>query len=90
MKKIVIYQNPISYKSKDGSDISGLSEFIHTYLEDGGDPRRVHNACPDLELDSEIILSLCLYAPVKEVIKPLTREESEQKFMKEWVEDGSD
>lgn len=85
--KIVIYQNPIAYKSKDGSDISGLNEFIHTYLADGGDPRRVHKACPELELDSEILYSSWLAASVEENVKPLTREESEQKFMKEWVED---
>lgn len=90
MKKIIIYQNPISYKSKDGSDISGLSEFIHTYLADGGDPRRVHKACPDLELDSEIILSLCLYTSIGEDIKPLTAEESEQRDLEDETKDESD
>ena len=77
--KIVIYQNPIAYKSKDDADISKLNEFIHSYLADGGDPRRVHKACPELQLDSEILLTLSL----EDDITPFTQEESEQNLLDE-------
>tara|TARA_R100001463_G_scaffold124896_1_gene182073 strand:- start:456 stop:722 length:267 start_codon:yes stop_codon:yes gene_type:complete len=29
-----------------------ISQFIHVYLQDGGDPRQIHKACPDLDLKS--------------------------------------
>ena len=77
--KIVIYQNPIEYKSKDGADISKLNEFIHSYLADGGDPRRVHKACPELKLDSKIILN----ASLEDDITPFTLEQSEQNLLDE-------
>jgi len=76
---IIIYQNPIAYKSKDGADISKLNEFIHSYLADGGDPRRVHKACPELQLDSEILLT----ASLEDDITPFTQEESEQNLLEE-------
>jgi len=38
-------------------DMLSVSSFIHTYLSDGGDPRRIHLACRDLALDSNLGVS---------------------------------
>ncbi len=51
-----IHTNPCRYSFKKKKfnidDMISIGAFIHTYLRDGGDPRRVHHACPDLELNS--------------------------------------
>ena len=87
MKKIIIYQNPIGYKSKDGSDIAGYSEFVHSYLADGGDPRRVHKACPELELIRDPVFHIELMGFD---LTPLTVEESEQRDLEDEAKDGTD
>ena len=56
-----IHTNPCRYyfkkKKFNVDDMISIGAFIHTYLRDGGDPRRVHHACPDLELNSDPVVS---------------------------------
>ena len=53
---IEIHTNPCRYafKSKKHSieDMINVSSVIHAYLSEGGDPRKIHHACPDLKLIS--------------------------------------
>ena len=82
--KLVIIQDPIEYKLKDGSsDFSNLHDFVNRYLQDGGDPRRLHKACPELELTSEVLLSSSLVNS----ITPHTDEESYEKTLEEESKD---
>ena len=62
MAVVEIHQVPVRYafkSTKQGiKDILHMSEFIHMYLQDGGDPRRVHFACPELKcLNQNITMS---------------------------------
>ena len=56
-----VHTNPCRYKLKgkkhNMQDMLSVSSFIHTYLSDGGDPRRIHLACRDLALDSNLGVS---------------------------------
>ena len=56
-----VHTNPCRYslKGKKHSEIDMIRvcSFIHTYLSEGGDPRRIHLACPDLTLDSNLGVS---------------------------------
>ena len=54
--ELEVHTLPSIYKFKKAKqsieDMFHISHFVHSYLKDGGDPRRVHHACPDLELKS--------------------------------------
>ena len=54
--ELEVHALPSIYKFKKAKqsieDMIQISHFVHSYLKDGGDPRRVHFACPDLELKS--------------------------------------
>ena len=56
-----VHTNPCRYKLKgkkhNMQDMLRASSFIHTYLSDGGDPRRIHLACRDFVLDSNLGVS---------------------------------
>ena len=39
------------------SDMISISTFVHEDLKDGGDPRKVHHACPDLKLVTQTAVS---------------------------------
>ena len=54
--ELEVHALPSIYKFKKAKqnveDMIHISHFVHSYLKDGGDPRKVHHACPDLELKS--------------------------------------
>ena len=49
-----VHTNPCRYqfKSKEIEDMINVTTVIHAYLSEGGDPRKIHHACPDLKLMS--------------------------------------
>ncbi len=51
--RLEVHTLPSIYKFKKAKQsIDGMldiTHFVHSYLKDGGDPRKVHYACPDLE-----------------------------------------
>jgi len=59
--QLEVHTLPSIYKFKKAKQsIDGMldiTHFVHSYLKDGGDPRKVHFACPDLELKNSAGIS---------------------------------
>jgi hypothetical protein len=59
--QLEVHTLPSIYKFKKAKqsidDMLDITHFVHSYLKDGGDPRKVHFACPDLELTSSAGIS---------------------------------
>ena len=89
MKKIEIHMKPLVFKSRDmqTDDIRDFFHFLNGYLLHGGSPRNIHNACPELMLDSEVELKI-VCGDKEQIIKPLTNEESQLQLLKEEAKDA--
>ena len=89
MKKIEIHMKPLVFKSRDmqTDDIRDFFHFLNGYLLHGGNPRNIHNACPELMLDSEVELKI-VCGDKEQIIKPLTNEESQLQLLKEEANDA--
>ena len=89
MKKIEIHMKPLVFSARDmqTDDIEGFFHFLHGYLFHGGSPRNIHNACPELRLDSEVELKI-VCGDKEQIVKPLNKEESELQLLKEEARDA--
>jgi hypothetical protein len=83
-KKIEIHMKPLVFSARDmqTDDLRDFFHFLDGYLLHGGSPRNIHNACPELRLESEVELKI-VCGDKEQIIKPLTKEESEVQLLKE-------
>jgi len=83
-KKIEIHMKPLVFSSRDmqTDDVRDFFHFLDGYLLHGGSPRNIHNACPELKLDSEVELKI-VCGDKEQIIKPLNDEESKLQLLRE-------